>query len=132
MSNKFKPPEEWIKQSDYDAMPERKVVNSEISNTIRDLFERKGISVQKIIIYGSYARGVQREDSDIDIIIISKDFRDKSIFERVELTTGIGRELVKKTKKPFDLLFYSDDEWGEGHSLIINVAKKEGKVVYGR
>lgn len=69
------------------------------------MLEQKGISVQKIIIYGSYARGVQREDSDIDIIIISKDFRDKSIFERVELTTGIGRELVKKTKNPLTYCF---------------------------
>jgi len=50
-------------------------------------------------MFGSYARDTQREDSDIDIIIVSRDFRDKSIFERAELTTGIGRELVRKVKK---------------------------------
>jgi predicted nucleotidyltransferase len=83
------------------------------------------------IIFGSYAKGTQREDSDIDIIIVSRDFRNKSIFERVELTTGIGRELVKKVEKPFDLLFYSDDEWNGGYSLMINSAKEEGELIYG-
>jgi len=106
-------------------------MKSEIGNTLKELLQKKGISVQKIVIFGSYARGVQREDSDIDIIIVSRDFRDKGIFERVEITTGIGRELVKKTKKPFDLLFYSDDEWDKGYSLIINEAKEEGEVIYG-
>jgi len=34
-------------------------------------------------------------------------------------------------KKPFDLLFYSDDEWNGDRSLVINVAKEEGEVIYG-
>ncbi len=82
-------------------------------------------------MFGSYARGVQREDSDVDIIIVSRDFRDNSVFERVDLTTGIGRELVRKVKKPFDLLFYSDAEWNGDRSLVINIAKKEGEIIYG-
>ncbi|OHB84423.1 MAG: hypothetical protein A3J73_00940 [Planctomycetes bacterium RIFCSPHIGHO2_02_FULL_38_41] len=76
------------------------------------------------------ARRVSREDSDIDIIIVSKDFKNKSIFERVELTTGIGRELVKKTMEPFAIMYYSDEEWNKGASLIINTAKEDGVVIY--
>jgi hypothetical protein len=38
---------------------------------------------------------------------------------------------VKKVEKPFDLLFYSDDEWNGGYSLVINAAKEEGEVMYG-
>jgi uncharacterized protein len=112
-------------------MSETKTMKSEIRDILGELFQKKGISIQKIIVFGSYARGAQKEDSDIDVIIVSKDFRDKSIFERVELTTGIGRELVKKVEKPFDLLFYSDDEWNGDRSLVINIAKKEGEVIYG-
>jgi predicted nucleotidyltransferase len=110
-------------------MPKTDVVK--IGEILRELLLRRKISVQKIIIFGSYAKGLQRENSDIDIIVVSKSFRNKSIFQRVELTTGIGRELVKMTKKPFDIMYYSDDEWKEGHSLIINEAKKEGEVIYG-
>jgi hypothetical protein len=38
---------------------------------------------------------------------------------------------VKKVEKPFDLLFYSDDEWNGGYSLMINSAKEEGELIYG-
>ena len=102
-----------------------------IKKILLSLFQKKGIKITKIAIFGSYAKGRQKVDSDIDLIVISKDFRDTSIFERVELTTGIGRELVKRTKKPFDIMYYSDLEWNKGHFLIINAAKKEGKIIYG-
>lgn len=95
------------------------------------LLEKKGIRVNKIIVFGSHAKGKVKEESDIDIIIVSKDFRDKDIFERVKLTRGVNRGLVKKFMKPFDLIYYSDEEWENGNSLIINAAKEEGEVVYG-
>jgi len=110
------------------------MVNKEIiaiKKILLSLFQKKGIKITKIAIFGSYAKGKQKENSDIDIIIVSSDFRNKDIFEKVKLTTGIGRELVKRTKKPFDIMYYSDLEWNKGHSLIINAAKKEGKIIYG-
>ena len=102
-----------------------------IKKILLNLFQRRGIKITKIAIFGSYAKGRQKVDSDIDIIIVSPDFRNKDIFEKVKLTTGIGRELVKRTKKPYDIMYYSDLEWSRGHSLIINAAKKEGKIIYG-
>ena len=81
-------------------------------------------------MFGSYAKGRAKVGSDFDIIVVSKDFRGKDIFEKVELTSGIHREFVKKVKKPVDIIYYSDIEWNKGHSLIINAAKKEGKSIY--
>ncbi|MBI2252913.1 MAG: nucleotidyltransferase domain-containing protein, partial [Armatimonadetes bacterium] len=98
---------------------------------LRKLLQEKGISVYKILIIGSFVKGILREDSDIDVIIVSKDFRNKSIFERVKLTTGIGSELVRMLKKPFDLIYYSDEEWEKENFLLINEAKKYGEVIYG-
>lgn len=109
----------------------KEIKNRELSEILTELLEQKGISIYKIVIFGSFAKGLSKEDSDIDIIIVSRDFRNKSIFERVELTVGINRELVKKTMKPFDIMYYSDEEWEEGNSLIINAAKEEGEVIYG-
>jgi hypothetical protein len=40
---------------------------------------------QKIILYGSYAKGNPREDSDIDLIVISDDFKDMNLRERLEI-----------------------------------------------
>ncbi|MBU2539541.1 nucleotidyltransferase domain-containing protein [Patescibacteria group bacterium] len=109
----------------------KEITKKELSRILTKLLKQKGISIHKIVIFGSYAKEVSKEDSDIDVIIVSKNFRNKSIFERVELTTGIGRELVKKTMKPFDIMYYSDDEWDNGYSLTINAAKQDGVAIYG-
>lgn len=103
----------------------------DIKDLLEKLLKQKGISINKIILFGSFIKGGFGEESDIDIIIVSKDFRDKSIFERVERTTGIGRELVKRFEKPFDLVYYSDEEWEKKPLLLINEAKEYGKVIYG-
>ena len=39
--------------------------------------EEKGIPVQKVYLYGSYAKGTPRYGSDIDICIISPSFKNK-------------------------------------------------------
>jgi len=111
-------------------MSERKNIKTWIVKILKQMFQERGLSLDKIVIFGSLAKGMQREDSDIDIIIVSKDFRKKSIFERVELIAGVGRELVRRTKKPIDMLFISDQEWDKGNSLVINAAKKEGQILY--
>jgi uncharacterized protein len=35
---------------------------------------RSDVSVERVVLYGSYAQGIARKDSDIDIAIISKEF----------------------------------------------------------
>lgn len=109
-------------------MPKRKT--EIIKNLIIKLLEEKGININKIVIFGSYLTSSFDEDSDIDIIIVSSDFRDKDIFERVELLSGLHRKFVKTIKRPLDILYYSDEEWEEGHSLIINSAKMSGGLIY--
>ena len=112
-------------------MAERKILTREITRIIREQFDQKKLSLDRIVLFGSYARGKQGPESDIDLIIVSKEFRGKNLFDRVRLATGINRELVYQTGEPFDLLYYSDLEWRKGASFIINEAKREGKVIYG-
>jgi predicted nucleotidyltransferase len=107
------------------------IINTQVNKKLKQLLEDRGIKADKIVVFGSYGRGDKKEDSDIDLIIVSRNFRNKSIFERVELTSGIGRKLVKTFKKPFDLMFYSDLEWEDGNSIVIHAAKKEGIALHG-
>ncbi len=44
-----------------------------------------GIRVERVILFGSYANGHPREDSDIDLIVVSKDFERMNIRERLEI-----------------------------------------------
>ncbi|MCB4791360.1 MAG: nucleotidyltransferase domain-containing protein [Elusimicrobia bacterium] len=92
------------------------------------LFRERDISLEKVVVFGSYAKKTARPDSDLDIIVVSRAFRDKDIFKRVELASGISGSLVHAMNKPIDLMFYSDKEWESGSSIIMNTAKHEGLV----
>lgn len=107
------------------------VKREELEQILLELLKKKRISVDKIVVFGSYVKDKIRPDSDMDIIIVSKDFRNKDIFERVVLTRGIHREMVQRFRIPFDIMYYSDEEWERGYSLIINTAKETGEIIYG-
>jgi len=113
-------------------MSKKDFIKSEVKIILEKLLIEKGINIDKIVIFGSLITGKLRKDSDIDVIIVSRDFRGRSIFERVKMTSGIGRELVRKLKMPFDLIYYSDEEWENESFLIINEAKEKGEVIYAR
>ena len=54
-----------------------RVISREIMETIKKYIERisKYYKIEAIILFGSYAKGTQNEDSDIDIAVISSDFK---------------------------------------------------------
>lgn len=68
--------------------------------------EKLGVVPQKIILFGSYADGTPREDSDIDIIVISDDFRSMNLRERLELL-GIA---AGRVFEPIEALGYTPEE----------------------
>jgi hypothetical protein len=68
--------------------------------------EKLGITSQRILLYGSYATGNAREDSDIDLIVISELFEGMNIRERLELL-GIA---AGKVFEPIEALGYTPEE----------------------
>ena len=56
---------------------------------------RARIRPERLLVFGSWARGEQREESDIDLIVVSRDFARLGYLRRLE-TLGIaaGRALV--------------------------------------
>jgi len=103
---------------------------TELKNTLIKFFQKKDVNLYKLVVFGSYAKRLNNEKSDIDLVIVSKDFRGKDIFEKIKLISGIHKELVRKFRRPFDLMYYSDTEWNKGSSILINSAKKEGITIY--
>ena len=55
-----------------------RTINKEILNSINEFIKeiKKYYNITAIILFGSYAKGTENEDSDIDIAIISDDFED--------------------------------------------------------
>lgn len=75
-----------------------KSINNIISDFTQKVKELLGDRVKKIILYGSYARGDYKKDSDIDIMILTdlnfaeiEKYRDEisDIAFDIELDTGI-------------------------------------------
>ena len=59
-----------------------------------------GIDVDGIALFGSALNGNMRKDSDIDMIIISKAFEGKDVFERVNMTVKPEIEVRRKYNVP--------------------------------
>lgn len=62
----------------------RREIKEIIARYIGEL-DKLGIEVSQVILYGSYAKGTQREYSDIDVAVISPAFTKLDIFERQEI-----------------------------------------------
>ena len=63
-------------------------IPSNIMNTIIefiDLLKKENIVVEKVILFGSYAKGTYREDSDIDLAIVSPNFKEEDCIENMTL-----------------------------------------------
>lgn len=102
----------------------------QIKETIISFFVEKDIHINKIIFFGSFNKGIPNEDSDIDLLVLSDEFKNKNIFQKAKTTDGLEWLLVKKYKKPFDILYYSNADWENSSNLIITEAKKNGKTLY--
>lgn len=59
--------------------------------------ERRGIRVEEIVLFGSVARGDFREDSDLDMIVVSQDWEGMSVTDRLGLLYRIWDKPVDAT-----------------------------------
>ena len=103
---------------------------SQIDKIIRNLIvnlKRKGIKVNKLILYGSYANGNPKSDSDIDVAVISSNFNNKNLLKRQEL---LG-EAIFGLGEPIEAIGYSYREFINRHKLsfLFDIASS-GKTVY--
>jgi predicted nucleotidyltransferase len=89
-----------------------------------DFLAQRNIRVDKVVLFGSQARGNYRKDSDIDIAIVSRDFEGKDIFEKAEMLKGLKWFLIERFLLPFDIIPLSVSEW-KGSSLIVQFAKQK-------
>ena len=85
-----------------------------IENLIKKYVHRLNevIKVEKLIVFGSRARGDFMEDSDLDLIIISEDFKGKSYLERARLLDDAWRKISTAHLK-IEAFGYTEEEYEE-------------------
>ena len=91
------------------------------------------VSPERIILFGSYANGMEKPDSDIDLMVIESAPFGKGRSRRKEMARLWMA--LKDFAFPKDILVYSRDEWERwrgAQNHIIARASREGRVLYER
>jgi len=93
----------------------------EIAKKIKENLEKKGIKIEKIILFGSRAKEEYMKESDYDFIIVSKDFKGIPIFKRIEMVLDV--------KENIDVICLTPEEFEREKNFlgsIVSYAVKEG------
>ena len=92
-------------------------------NTIRsilkqyiDTIKSKGIKIEKLYLFGSYARGTADENSDIDIALISKHFKGDRFEDRRLLVP-----LRRKVDVRIEPIPYRPEDFKANDPLVIEI-----------
>jgi uncharacterized protein len=82
----------------------------------------------RIVVFGSHARGTAQADSDLDLLVIEPEVKDRAR-EMVRL-----RRALRPMRIPVDVLVYSESEvsqWGDQPGSALYWALREGQVMHG-
>jgi hypothetical protein len=91
----------------------------EIVRQFKSALESLGIRIERMILFGSHATGAAREDSDIDIVVISPSFAEKGYWERIDILS----EAIYQVFAPIEASAFTSEEWRAGNSLIVDYAR---------
>jgi predicted nucleotidyltransferase len=100
----------------------RKIVKAMVA-----LLTENNVPVEKMILYGSYANGMPRAYSDIDVAVISPAFRGKKLIEtQAELAKILAKYLAM-----VEPVGYSPDAFRTAEpETMLGEIKRTGKVLF--
>lgn len=90
----------------------------------RNALEKRNINVNKLILFGSYATDTFHEGSDIDVVVISRDFEGKDFWERIKIMS----KAIYEVFEPIEAIAFTPQEWDAGDSIIYEYAKN-GEII---
>lgn len=96
-----------------------------ILRAFKQILESKKIRINSLVLFGSYSRAEYREGSDIDVVVISRDFKDKGYWERIDILSDAIYELFA----PIEAVAMTPEEWSREESMVVAYAK-DGEVLY--
>ena len=87
------------------------------------------------LLFGSYANGIPQEDSDIDLLVVTKDmYMPKTFQEKIELYLKVKRHISGINKYvPIDLLVYTLPMYQKFKELDSSFSREifsKGKIIY--
>ncbi len=103
------------------------VLNSLIGR-LKDYF---GDDLDQVILFGSYARGEERADSDIDLFVVVSKYEKRDARKKLN---ELIFEYLLSSQKLFSIIIKDKDflkKWEDTVDLFSEI-KKEGKILYAK
>jgi predicted nucleotidyltransferase len=85
------------------------------------------IQIERVILFGSYASGSFRKDSDFDMAVISRDFETMGILEKI----GLFSKTALAVDSRVELKGFGQDEFlNPEKGSLLEMIKQHGKTIY--
>jgi predicted nucleotidyltransferase len=106
------------------------MVNEEIIRIKNSILDTVGDDCEKIILFGSYACGEPRTDSDYDFYVVLKDGTEKPVL----VLQNIYRQMYDTGYTPVDVLadYQSQFDWRSSQPTIERTISNTGVALYER
>jgi len=96
---------------------------STVFEIIRDMhkaLKKHGIKDNRIALFGSFHNDNYHKDSDIDMIIISKLFEGRNLFERIDMTLQAESDVRSRYIVPMDILLKTPSEYARSKQAFFD------------
>jgi predicted nucleotidyltransferase len=106
------------------------MINEDIIRIKDSILNTVGDDCEKIILFGSYAQGTSRENSDYDFYVVLKDGSEKPVL----VLQNIYRQMCDTGYTPVDVLadYQSQFDWLSSQPTIERTILNTGMVLYDR
>ena len=109
---------------------EQSNVLKKIKEVILSIARKHGIEVDRVILFGSRARGDYREESDLDVLVVTREKLDKN--KKYEFIHEARRKIVWEIDRPVDIIVVSrkyHEDFKNVYGSIPGMATLEGYVI---
>ncbi|MGL4736004.1 MAG: nucleotidyltransferase domain-containing protein [Cellulosilyticaceae bacterium] len=96
-----------------------------IKKDLEQLLNYEAIQIEKIILFGSCARGTCKITSDLDLLVVTHDVVSRSV--RGDLASELDEPLDGVRT---DIVFYNKQVFEEADSLFMRQIRQDGIIIY--
>ena len=93
---------------------------SDLKTGLRAIYGRR---LRALFLFGSYARGEEDKESDIDVIVILDNYERYGI--EVDRASGISAKLSLRYGVSISKVFFREHDWKEGDTPFLSNVRQE-------